>query len=172
MCIKNKRLIFRWVVVFMMVLFTVSCQSTSFYSSGNDSYRQDLEAKSSRAMQRGDYVDAENHLLRLKRLFPNDFKYKLELSYLYFRTGEYLKAERLLTHVNKSLPDSKQAWELLALVYLRLATHAYVEVNALDAKHRDLPILTWLLEIQTGNDFNPSILIDDDKEVRFNGVTD
>ncbi|CUS48812.1 MAG: Tad secretion system lipoprotein TadD [Idiomarinaceae bacterium HL-53] len=101
------------------------------------------------AMQQGDYYQAEALLLKLIKSHPTDHLLRLELAYLYFRLGDWTQSRWYLEQLVTEQPESIHVWELLALVNLRLATQAYVEVDVLREQETSLPILEWLMEIQS-----------------------
>ncbi|RTE87399.1 MULTISPECIES: M48 family metallopeptidase [Gammaproteobacteria] len=130
------------------------CELTGFaQSTWSPIKRSELELRASQAMNRGDYLTAESDLRKLSRNYPEDFQYQLELGYLYLRTGEYMKAHGLIYGVTQQIPKNIQAWELLGLVQLRLATASFIESQTLASSNKNNQIIEWLFELQTGQNF-------------------
>jgi len=133
-----------WVIC--IVFICVGCS----HSALSDYEIQVIDARINNAYQRGDMAATEALLRRKLKSQQGDFSAWLLLGQVLMRSHDYRAAQYAYQKATELAPEHAGGWYQLALSHLRLATEALIAADARMEQDTGIPLLHWLLELQTG----------------------
>ncbi|RUO43918.1 hypothetical protein CWE15_01670 [Aliidiomarina taiwanensis] len=134
----------------MVFVFIVSLCVGCSHRAVSDYELQVMDSRINQAYKRGDLATTEALLRRKLKGQKSDFTAWLMLGEVLMRSHDYSAAHYAYQVATELAPDHASAWYQLALSHLRLATEALIEADTHGERDQPLPLLLWLLELQTG----------------------
>lgn len=135
----------------VLACICVGCSSVA----ESDFELQLTESRIQQAYKRGDLGEAEALLRKRIKRQGSDSTSWLMLGKVLMRTHDYTAAQQAYQTATRLDPNHSSAWHQLAVSHLRLATEALIEADANMDNEKPLPLLLWLLELQTGKPLEP-----------------
>lgn len=141
----------RVLIVVIAVCIMAGCSAV-----GESDYALQLtESRIQQAYKRGDLTATEALLRKRLKQQESDSASWLMLGQVLMRTHDYAAAQQAYETATRLEPTHVASWYQLAVSHLRLATEALIEADAQTDNDSPLPLLLWLLELQTGQPMEP-----------------
>lgn len=139
-----------------LILIVLACFMAGCSTVGESDYALQLsESRIQQAYTRGDLAATEALLRQRLKQQGSDAASWLMLGQVLMRTHNYGAAQQAYETATRLDPDHGGGWYSLAMSHLRLATEALIEADATMDQEAPLPLLLWLLELQTGQPMEP-----------------
>jgi|SRR5690554_59944 len=134
----------------------LACITAGCSTVGESDYAIQLsESRIQQAYTRGDLAATEALLRKRLKQQGSDSASWLMLGQVLMRTHDYSAAQQSFETATRLDPNYAGGWYYLAMSHLRLATEALIEADAKMDQETPLPLLLWLLELQTGKPMEP-----------------
>ncbi|MCO4321759.1 tetratricopeptide repeat protein [Aliidiomarina quisquiliarum] len=144
----------RELIVVVTTCFMLGCSAV-----GESDYALQLtESRIQQAYKRGDLTATEALLRNRLKQQGSDSASWLMLGQVLMRTHDYAAAQQAYETATRLDPAHGPSWYHLAISHLRLATEALIEADGQMDNDAPLPLLLWLLELQTGKPMEPLTL--------------
>lgn len=144
----------KFIGVILAICLCVGCSHTVV----SDYELQVIDTNINNAYERGDLVAAEALLRRKLKSQQGDFAAWLMLGQVLMRSHDFKAAQFAYERATELAPEHAVAWYQLALSHLRIATESLIEADAHLERETPIPLLLWLLELQTGQPIDAAAL--------------
>ncbi len=142
-----------------LIVVIAACSVVGCSAVGESDYALQLtESRIQQAYKRGDLTATEALLRKRLKQQGSDSASWLMLGQVLMRTHDYAAAQQAYETATRLDPQHAPSWYYLAVSHLRLATESLIEADAQIDNDTPLPLLLWLLELQTGKPMEPLTL--------------